>query len=298
MRLPPPFSVQQWLENAAQGYLLGTEYGHLPDQGEPPPLLENDALRDGAVATTVQLVAFERLSLAASVGLLSVAPDDPSATFLATQILDEARHVEVFRRRLLDLGVDRGELDDVVAARTDPRLVQLTGLVLEPVERRDFLTGMVGLNVFLEGLATHVLDLLHAANDGVNPKFAYTVGGVLADEGRHAAFGEHRVRELLAERPDRKPELARLQRELVAAVLATFANAFAALPRGAERMRLRQELRRRMGSAASRRASWHGRDLDALEPEEVERVLVETVLRDWRRRVERLGLAYQAPVGL
>jgi hypothetical protein len=73
---------------------------------------------------TVQLVAGERCALAASAGPIGCAPDEPSKRFLATQTLDEARHVEIFSQRLYDLGVKKEELED--AARvgvSDPVIV-------------------------------------------------------------------------------------------------------------------------------------------------------------------------------
>jgi hypothetical protein len=62
-------------------------------------------MREQAISLTVQPVAGERCALAASAGLIGCAPDEPSKRFLATQTLDEARHVEIFSQRLFDLGV-------------------------------------------------------------------------------------------------------------------------------------------------------------------------------------------------
>ena len=65
-------------------------------------------LHEDAIRTTVQLVVGERCALAASSGLINAAPDEASKRFLATQTLDEARHVEIFTHRLYDLGVTQG----------------------------------------------------------------------------------------------------------------------------------------------------------------------------------------------
>ena len=99
------YSIQNWLESCPQGYLENTEFGHAPGEGEPALLLENEVLRADAIRTTVQLVVGERCALAASSGLINAAPDEGSKRFLATQTLDEARHVEIFTKRLHDLGV-------------------------------------------------------------------------------------------------------------------------------------------------------------------------------------------------
>lgn len=101
------YSIQRWLEMCPQGYLDGTQYGHDPDLTEPDEVMEIDSLREASIAVTVQLIAGERCALAASSGLVNAAPDHQSKTFLATQTLDEARHVEIFTRRLMDLEFHR-----------------------------------------------------------------------------------------------------------------------------------------------------------------------------------------------
>ncbi len=289
------YTVQSWLESAAQGYLLGTEHGHLPGEAEPRALLENEALREGAIDTTVQLAIFERAALVTASGLVGLAPDDATRCFLAAQALDEARHLEVFRSRLVDLGVARTQLDPVIEERANPHLRRLTGVLLEKLEQRDFLGCLLGQNVFLEGLAGHVLELLHVANEGINPKFARTLAGVLADEGRHTRFGEQRVKALLRQERGVRAEFESMQRELSGAMLDTFAHAFRHVPRGAERARLRQELARRGGADLRTRPLWCGQRMEDLEPEELERRLADAVLGEWRRRLERIGLELELP---
>ena len=83
-------------------------------------MLEDPLLREQAIRTTVQLVVGERCALAASSGLVNAAPDEASKRFLATQTLDEARHVEIFTQRLYDLGVKKAELEGVIRATPIP----------------------------------------------------------------------------------------------------------------------------------------------------------------------------------
>ena len=101
------YSIQRWLESCPQGYLTDTEYGHKPGEHEPELVMEDPLIREQAISLTVQLVAGERCALAASSGLINAAPDEASKRFLATQTLDEARHVEIFSQRLFDLGVKK-----------------------------------------------------------------------------------------------------------------------------------------------------------------------------------------------
>jgi hypothetical protein len=287
------YSVQYWLESAPQGYLLGTEFGHHAGEQEPEEFLADEALREQAIRTTVQLVVGERCALAASSGLINTAPDEGSKRFLATQTLDEARHVEVFTQRLCDLGVRRSEIEDVIRAHANPHLVQFAEVLLEKVDAKDFLGGVVGQNVILEGMAFHVFEMMHAASEGLNPKFAHTLSGTIADERRHVGFGENRIGGWLREHPERKPEIERMQREMSYSMLATFADAFRDAPGPEEASRLRA--RRSDGGAVPKPATWQGRQIEHLAPEDLERLLADTVLKEFKIRLERIGLQYQTP---
>jgi hypothetical protein len=125
------YSIQRWLEMCPQGYLEDTVYGHDPDEKEPEELIGNDHLREESIKTTVQLVVGERCALAASSGLINSAPDFGSKRFLATQTLDEARHVEIFTQRLHDLGVSRDDLESTIDRYANPNLVKAAEVLLE-----------------------------------------------------------------------------------------------------------------------------------------------------------------------
>ncbi len=55
------YSIQNWLESCPQGYLEGTEYGHLPEENESEAILTNERLREEAIRTTMQANASSRL---------------------------------------------------------------------------------------------------------------------------------------------------------------------------------------------------------------------------------------------
>jgi hypothetical protein len=285
------YSIQHWLESAPQGYLMETEYGHEAGEREPDLLMRDPVLRDQAIRTTVQLVLGERCALAASSGLVNAAPDEASRRFLATQTLDEARHVEVFTQRLYDLGVKKNELESTLDAFANPHLVKFAETLLEKVDRKDFVAGVVGQNVILEGMAFHVFELMHAGNRQVNPKFAHTLAGTIADERRHVGFGEARIGSLIRQHPDRKRDVERLQKEMSYHMLATFGQAFRQGPgpeEVAERLRL-------AGAPAAEPAQWHGVKLGEASPEELEAVLEDTILKEFKLRLERIGIEYQTP---
>ncbi|MFN2427057.1 MAG: ferritin-like domain-containing protein [Candidatus Binatia bacterium] len=280
------YSIQRWLESCPQGYLEDTVYGHPAGEGEPGLILDNTVLREDAIRSTVQLVIGERCALAASSGLINAAPDEASKRFLATQTLDEARHVEVFTQRLYDLGVRKPDLESTLKAHANPNLVKFAEVLLEKVDKKDFVAGVVGQNIVLEGMAFSVFEMMHALNRQMNPTFAKTLSGTIADERRHVGFGENRIGSLLDAHPERKPEIERMQRDMSYFMLATFAEAFRGNQAAAELERIGHE---------RSHASYQGADLGTLVPEEMEALLADTVLKEFKVRLGRIGLEYQTP---
>jgi len=284
------YSIQYWLESCPQGYLMGTEYGHIPGAREPTVILENEVLRTETIRTTVQLVMGERCALAASSGLINAAPDEASKRFLATQTLDEARHTEVFTQRLYDLGVEKSELESVLAQYANPNLVKFAEILLEKVDKKDFVAGVVGQNVILEGMAFSVFEMMQALSQDMNPKFASTLSGTIADERRHVGFGENCIGQLIRQHPEKKPEIERMQRDMSYYMLATFADSFRNNRMAAEMDRLEAQ------SGIQRKAAgYQGVDLAQMEPEEMEKVLADTVLKEFKIRLGRIGIEYQTP---
>jgi len=284
------YSIQNWLESCPQAYLEGTEYGHQPGENEPEDLLANEVLREDAIRTTVQLVVGEKCALAASSGLINAAPDEGSKCFLATQTLDEARHVEVFTQRLIDLGVKKEDLDETIRRHANPNLVRFAEVLLEKVDKKDFVAGVVGQNIVLEGMAFSVFEMLKAVTDAVNPKFAHTLSGTIADERRHVGFGENRIGSLIKQHPERKPEIEQMQKDMSYHMLATFADSFRNNPAREQIEQVKEGMRE---SGVS--AEYHGTNLSELSPEEMEGVLSDTVLKEFKVRLGRIGIDYQTP---
>jgi len=284
------YSIQNWLESCPQGYLEGTEYGHAPESTEPGPLLEDEILRNDAIRTTVQLLVGERCALAASSGLINAAPDEASKRFLATQTLDEARHVEIFTRRLYDLGVAKKDLETVAENLANPHLVQFAEVLLEKIDKKDFVAGVVGQNIVLEGMAFSVFEMLKALSDSMNPKFAETLAGTIADERRHVGFGENRIGSLIKEFPEKKSEVEKMQKEMSFHMLAAFADSFRRNPAMEHLDEVRKEMRE-----SGVHADYRGANLAELSPDAMEEVLSDTVLKEFKIRLGRIGLDYQTP---
>lgn len=289
------FSVQRWLEMCPQGYLEETVFGHDMGETEPEELLANEVLLENSIATTVQLVAGERCALAASSGLVNLAPDYPSKHFLATQTLDEARHVEIFTQRLYDLGVKKEDLESTMARYTNPNLVKFAETLLEKVADGDFVAGVVGQNIVLEGMAFTVFELLRATSDEFNPKFAQTLTGTIADERRHVGFGENRIGSLIREQPEKKAAIEKMQREMSFHMLATFTDVFADANETIDESRkLVAEIAAQQGTAVEA-PEWNGTNLVDSSADDLQAVLAGTVLNEFKIRLERIGLDYQEP---
>jgi len=280
------YSIQSWLESCPQGYLENTEYGHAHDEKEPELVLENEVLREETIKATVQLVVGERCALSASSGLINAAPDEASKRFLATQTLDEARHVEVFTHRLYDLGVRKSDLEKTIQHYANPHLVKFAEVLLEKVDKKDFIAGVVGQNIVLEGMAFSVFEMMYAMNEPINAKFAHTLSGTIADERRHVGFGENRIGSLIQSNPGKKSEIERMQKEMSYWMLATFADAF----RGNRTIEELDKL-----GVERAHSSYRGADLGVLRPEEMEHVLADTVLAEFKTRLGRIGIEYQTP---
>ncbi len=289
------YSIQNWLESCPQGYLADTIYGHGANDREPAAVLEIRALREEAIQTTVLLLAGEHVALAASSGLINAAPDEASKCFLATQTLDEARHVEIFSKRLLDLGVKKDDLQSVIQQYTDPNLVEFASILLERVDKKDFIAGIVGQNLILEGMAFTVFEMMAAIQEVLNPKFTRTLSGTIADERRHIGFGENRIGSLIRRYPERKSGIETMQQEMSYHMLETFTRFF---KRSGPAIHALQKISRRLAAktGTTRKASdWHGANLDHASPGEMKAVLADRVLVEYKTRLARIGLVYRAP---
>jgi hypothetical protein len=204
--------------------------------------------------------------------------------------LDEARHTEVFTQRLYDLGVKKADLESVLKQYANPNLVRFAEILLEKVDRKDFVSGVVGQNVILEGMAFSVFEMMQALSQDVNPKFAATLSGTIADERRHVGFGENCIGQLIRRHPEKKPEIERMQRDMSYYMLATFADSFRNNRMAAEMERLEAR-----SGVQWKKADFQGADLAQMEPEEMEQVLADTVLKQFKIRLGRIGVEYQTP---
>jgi len=125
--------------------------------------------------TFTQLFVGEQAALALCSQLLNMVPEMETKFCLAGQIIDEARHVEVFGRYLEKLGVD---------APVNPPLEELVHRLLESDHYGE---KIVGMQIFLEGIAVGLFQRFQ--HDSPDPLMRDLIRLVLRDESRHAGFG-------------------------------------------------------------------------------------------------------------
>ncbi|MGH7897412.1 MAG: ferritin-like domain-containing protein, partial [Candidatus Binatia bacterium] len=125
--------------------------------------------------TFTQLFMGEQGALALCSQLLNMVPEMETKFCLAGQIIDEARHVEVFGRYLEKLGVE---------APINPPLEELVHRLLESDHYGE---KIVGMQIFLEGIAVGIFQRFQ--HDSPDPLMRDLIQLVLRDESRHAGFG-------------------------------------------------------------------------------------------------------------
>lgn len=124
----------------------------------------------------------ERGAKVISSQLVAIVPDLEAAKFLATQVVDEARHVEVFEGILGRLG------------RICPMNPFLNALLTDMSRQPHREEKLIGMNMLVEGLALAAFrTVLRVMKDLKLPDVAYRAIGepieaILRDEARHVGF--------------------------------------------------------------------------------------------------------------
>ena len=146
---------------AVRGHFSREDYDHLRAQQR--------------AFTFTQLFLGEQAALALCAQLLNIVPELETKFCLSGQIIDEARHVEVFGRYLDKLGVD---------APLNPALEDLVHRLLDSDHYGE---KIVGMQIFLEGVAVGLFQRFQ--KDSPDPLMRDLIQLVLRDESRHAGFG-------------------------------------------------------------------------------------------------------------
>jgi len=192
------FGVQSWLQRTAWRSLRDSTYGCRDDVSPPSPLLWQDPLLNQIYKLDIAtFLTAEKVSVDGISRLVSVAPDEGSRVFMATQALDEARHFEVFSRRLADFGVGPEERRGLMDRVTTRQMRQFYDLIGEQVDRGDYVPALLAHNVILEGMAYPVYRYEIKYWSRLDPGLCQIIRGAFADEAHHVSYGEAYVRSLV-----------------------------------------------------------------------------------------------------
>lgn len=217
------YDVQHWRTYTGR-YLDDTTYGYDPNV---PPLTQEQfrelpsAAYHAVVGAVAGGLAGERIAFECSAALCAYAPDENARMFLATQVIDEARHVEVFTHRLQLLG--KQDIDATLRQYVNPRMFAFHDAMRERVlEARDFVGGVIGQNLALEGLALGFFEFNAGLLAEVDPGTSRVLETVLADERRHVGFGLVRLRALCDENAESRAYVEDTVGELSHEMMAIF----------------------------------------------------------------------------
>lgn len=208
----PEFSIQTWLERTPWRTLKGTHFGMGGEAPHPvfwdDPLIQEIHKIDVATFLTAEHISVEGISR-----LVSMAPDEASRLFLATQTIDEARHYEVFCRRMADVGVSPAERLAMVGRVTTRELRTFYDLIREQVDRGDLVSAMVAHNIVLEGMAYPIYRYEIKYWSKLDPGLSRMIQGAFADEVHHVGFGEAFVADAVRHSPAVRARVTKLCRE-------------------------------------------------------------------------------------
>jgi 1,2-phenylacetyl-CoA epoxidase catalytic subunit len=206
-------SFDHWF-GAVQDYLSGLKHGHRSDLEETRlPEAETQRL----ITALCNYVVAETAALEASSGLVRIAPNRQTQIFLATQVADEARHVEVMLDRLRDLGVNKPEAE--VQKRAAQTARDFKRRLLDLVDAKQWDAAIFAQNVALEAMEFSVF---RAHADVADPVTKDMLERILCDERRHIGFGENEIGRRLRGDPKRAAWIQPVKEELEGLVMHTF----------------------------------------------------------------------------
>jgi len=158
------------------------------------PKIDRDTALAWRRSTLSQFWYGEQAALAICGQLIPLVPDMSAKLYLSSQVIDEARHVEVFGRYLNLIGGPSG---------LNPHLERLLCTLIDVTRPEEKL---VGMQVLAEGLALDSFqDLKDATSD---PLLHEILDKVTRDESRHMGFGILYLKRRMAQAsPERRAEI-------------------------------------------------------------------------------------------
>jgi hypothetical protein len=202
--MPVDLSIARWTRDVA-GRQWPREDHAAGDDTLPPAIATSRALAEVHRLDLALFVIFEEAALRVSGALVRRAPTPDALAFAAQQTLDEARHHERFRARLVAVAGEPA-LDAIVT----PPLRRFLDRCYEVADAGAFVDALTLMNLVLEGMAYPLYGYEERYWQSIDPYLAGLVSAAHADETRHVAFGAHLVKTLLADDAAARARVARL----------------------------------------------------------------------------------------
>jgi Methane/Phenol/Toluene Hydroxylase len=196
------YSIGRWTTHVPRKQWLKEDDHRLQaDEAIPAIIFENKPLAEVHRLDLALFVIFEETALRVSGALTRIAPDADTLNFCAQQTLDEARHLEMFQRRLSLAAAALGKPGHVgqsTAAIMSPPLRRFIKHCYEVVDSGDFVGGLTLMNLIFEGLAYPLYAYEERYWQPIDPFMGSLVRSAFADESRHVGFGAALVKDALA----------------------------------------------------------------------------------------------------
>ncbi|HXZ97235.1 MAG TPA: ferritin-like domain-containing protein [Burkholderiales bacterium] len=281
------WDIQQWLERTAWRTLKDTEYGRPRiEKGILPELFSDGLLRQVCLIDIATFIEAERTSFEAVAGLLRCAPDENSKVYLGTQVMDECRHFEVFCRRMADFGISPEERNKLVKRFATPAIRKFYDLVLEQVDKRDFIAGCLAQNIVMEGMSYPVYRYEIKYWSRIDSSLSQIIRGAFADEVHHVSYGEaiikHHIKGL---DPSKKSKLQALISEFSGLMTEAFEQVIS------HYIGLYQECANEHMSLMANIEIFPGRLISSVSEEDQVRLLLGEIRREHAQRAARIGLS-------
>lgn len=210
--MPIDYSIARWV-NAVPNQQWRRETDLLDETGEAIPSLITTArpLTEVHRLDLALFVIFEEAALRVSGALTRLAPTADALTFAAQQTLDEARHHEMFFRRLALASAASG-LDATTAtdAILIPPLRRFIDRCYEVADGGSFVEAMTLMNLILEGMAYPLYTYEERYWRPLDPFLAQLIRHAFVDETRHVTFGAALIVALLKDDPSQRARVVAL----------------------------------------------------------------------------------------
>ncbi|ABW15107.1 conserved hypothetical protein [Parafrankia sp. EAN1pec] len=215
---PEQCGIAYWIDEVAQGTLRDRgARGHRADAAVPPFLRRPGPLHEALVLEFTLRSLAEQAATRLLAHYVASAPGVRELEFYVTQLVDEARHCQVFRDHVAELGPPSAAL----ARELDRTAADYARLVLEPVvaftldvvrDKADFVGGVAIFAVVIEGVLAPAAELSERKWTPLSPATQEVSRGTAIDEIRHLTVASTILRDHVTARPQDRPRLAEIIR--------------------------------------------------------------------------------------